>query len=174
MNAPSRTMPPPPLPKKVTVVGWGLFATLLACLAWGLITSGSARWAFVGISALAAVLTVLRRRRLSHIKEGRKTESICSFARALPARDHDTWVIRAVYEELSRMGLAPLRPSDDLKKFWGVDPEDLDDVAVSIAHRARRSLDKTVGNPLYGRAVTVGDLILFFEHQPKLSGHDPS
>jgi hypothetical protein len=122
---------------------------------------------------LSVVLSLLHRRWLKRINEERKEESICSFARALPAKDHDTWVVRAAYEELSRVLNAPLRPSDDIRRFWRMDPDDLDDVAFRIAHRARRSMDDTKKNPMFDRVVTVEDMILFFEYQPKEPNQPP-
>ncbi len=68
---------------------------------------------------------------------------------------------------------APLRPTDDVSKFWRIDPEDLDDIAYRVAHRARRSMDTTKKNPWYDRVFTIEDMILFFEHQPKLPNEAP-
>ncbi|MBI5767979.1 MAG: hypothetical protein HZA93_09290 [Verrucomicrobia bacterium] len=111
---------------------------------------------------------MLHRRRLKHIREERIEESICSFARLLPARAHDTWVVRAVYEELFDFVRAPIRPSDTVERFWGIDGDDLDDMAFRIAERAGRSMDGADKNPFFGRVVTVADMVQFFEHQPKL------
>ena len=129
------------------------------------------RWVLGATVVLLALLTVIDRLRLKRIREKRKDESICTFARSLPARDHDTWVVRAVYEEVSRHVQAPIRPSDDIVRFWGFHDEDLDDAAVRIAHRAGRSMSDTDKNPLYGKVRTAADMIAFLEHQPKLPTH---
>ncbi len=168
MNTPSRMMPPAPAPQKATIAGWLFLAGLLACIAWGLATDAPSRWIFGGASTLIVALTALGYWKQKRIVAERKEESICSFSRALPANQHDTWVVRAVYEELSLLARAPLRPSDDIKKFWGIDGDDLDDVAFRIAHRARRSMDDAQKNPMFDRVVTIEDMILFFEQQPKL------
>jgi hypothetical protein len=172
-------MPASPAPKKATVTGWLVLAVLLAGITWGLISSIPLRWIVAGAFVLIAALTVQLNFQLSRIRKERKEESICTFARALPARAHDTWIVRAVYEELSSIIRAPLRPTDNIEKLWGIVDEDLDDVASRVAHRAGRSMDDTRKNPMFGRVVTVADMVLFFEHQAKLPNqplqrNDPS
>jgi len=142
-------------------------AGLVGGLAWGAFASPPLRWALVGTIALMTVLSVLHGRWLKRIKEERKEESICTFSRALPAKAHDTWVVRAVYEEISQQAGAPIRPSDNVAKFWGIDGDDMDDAVLRIAHRAGRSMADAQKNPLLGSVVTVADMISFIEHQPK-------
>jgi hypothetical protein len=160
-------MPPSPAPQKATFMTWLFLAGMVACLAWGAIVSAPVRWGFLGAFALIAILSVLHRRRLKRIKEERMEESICTFSRALPAKSHDTWVVRAAYEEISHQAGAPIRPSDEVAKFWGIDGDDLDDAILRIAHRARRSMVDVQKNPLCGRVVAVADVIAFIEHQPR-------
>lgn len=138
MNIPSRTMPPSPAPRKPTFTTWLFVAGLVACLAWGAIVSAPLRWILLGGFIVIAPLSVLRHRRRNRIKEQRKDESICTFSRTLPAREHDTWVVRAAYEEIFRQAGAPIRPSDKVETFWGIVGDDLDDAIVRIARRARR------------------------------------
>ena len=160
-------MPPSPASQKATFVTWLVVAAMLAGLAWGAFVSAPLRWILIGTVALMAVLSVVHRRWLKRIKEERTEESICTFSRALPARNHDTWVVRAAYEEISRHAGAPIRPSDNVVKFWGIDGDDLDDAILRIARRARRSMEDVQKNPLCGRVVTVADVIAFIEHQPR-------
>ncbi len=167
MNTPSRTMPRSPAPQKATLATWFALSGLLAFLAWGVAESQPLRWIFSGTFTLLVVLTIAHRIRLKHIREERKEESICTFAWTLPAKSHDTWVVRAVYEEIVDQGEAPNRPSDEVAKFWGIDGDDLDDVAVRVARRAGRSMDEAEKNPLLGKVVTVADMISFIEHQPR-------
>ena len=161
-------MLPPTAPKKLTVVGWIISFALLTGMAWRMVTSVPTRWAIGLVTSLFVVMTILDRYRLKRIKHERKEESICSFARQLPAKHHDTWIVRAVYEELSRELGAPLRPTDDVTRFWHIDPDELDEIAFRIAHRAGRSMDDTKNNPMFDRVVTIQDMIFFFEHQPRL------
>jgi hypothetical protein len=167
MNAPSRTMPPSQAPQKATIATWLVLAGLFAFLAWGVAESQPLRWIMIGTFALLAVLTIVHHIWLKRIREERKKESICTFARALPAKSHDTWVVRAVYQEIAEQAGAPIRPMDEVAKFWGIHGEDLDDVAVRIADRAGRSMDQAEKNPMRGRVVTIADMISFIEHQPR-------
>lgn len=112
------------------------------------------------------VLSIIWHLRMVRLHDIRREESICTFARALPARDHDTWIVRAVYEELSDHFRVPLRPTDDVTKLFGLIDDDAEDIAVRVAYRARRSLENSERNPLHNRVVTVADWIAFFENQP--------
>jgi hypothetical protein len=101
------------------------------------------------------------------MRNERKSESICTFARALFARKHDTWIVRSVYEELSEMCGLPIRPADHLERDLGFVPEDLEDCVEEVSRRAGRSLVATEKNPMFDRVTTVADLVAFLEHQPR-------
>ena len=112
------------------------------------------------------------RPRLASLAAGRQGESICSFARSFDCRAVDTWVIRAVFEELQPYcrfgrGTLPLRPSDDLVGVLCIDEEELDELAEDIADRAGRSMEGCVDNPLYGNVKSVSDLVMFLVKQPR-------
>lgn len=114
-------------------------------------------------------------RQLSHLAEAREGESICEFAREFDTREVDTWIIRAVYEEvqwqLKHVNAAfPLRASDRLKEDLRLDDDDLDmDIAARIEQRTGRSLNESRSNPYFGKVTTVRDLVLFFQSQAKRS-----
>jgi hypothetical protein len=116
------------------------------------------------------------KRRLRSLAHARTGESICTFARELDLGDVDTWVVRAVYEQLQNaLAFAvpgfPIRWSDRLREDLGVDGEDLDlELAIEIAQRTGRSLKSTKDNPYYDKVRTVGDLVMFFNLQPQGSG----
>ena len=125
--------------------------------------------------ALGSLVAVLSRRealRLARMAQSRAGESICQFARSIDCRRVDTWVVRAVYEELQRSLSAavavPLRLTDHLQSDLRLDADDLDDLVVDMAQRARRSLADTSANPLFGKVTTVGDLVEFLQAQPRL------
>ncbi len=125
--------------------------------------------------ALGSLVAVLSRRealRLARMAESRAGESICQFAHAIDCRRVDTWVVRAVYEELQRsLSVAvavPLRVTDHLQRDLRLDADDLDDLVADMAQRARRSLADTSANPLFGKVSTVGDLVEFLQAQPRL------
>jgi hypothetical protein len=112
------------------------------------------------------------RRRLKHLAKLRAGESICEFARSFERNNVDTWVIRAVYEQLQdylgKNPVVPIRAADRLKEDLPIDAEDLEmDLAEEIAQRTGRSLKDTTANPYYGKIRTVEDLVLFFNSQPK-------
>ena len=129
---------------------------------------------FIGVVAIISwigtVFDTQYRRRLAASREG---EDICNFARSFDRRKTDTWILRAVYEELSRFiaigGRAiPVRPADRCEKDLKIDPEDLGDLAEDIAFRARRSMNGAERNPIYGKIERVTDVVTFLEHQPRI------
>ena len=126
----------------------------------------------LALGSLVAVLSRCEALRLARMTQGRAGESICQFARSIDCRRVDSWVVRAVYEELQRSLSAavvvPLRVTDNLQRDLRLDPDDLDDLVVDMAQRARRSLADTSANPLFGKVTSVGDLVEFLQAQPRL------
>jgi hypothetical protein len=171
MRKPSRKMPPTPS-RPMTWTG-ALVLSLLGAGLVALVCCVPAFLAPVGAVILATiVLTFGESRRLARLAADRQGESICSFARSFDCRAVDTWIIRAVFEELQPYcrfgrGTLPLRPNDDLDGDLRIDPEDLEDLAGDIAYRTGRSLEDGVKNPLYGNVKTVSDLVMFFANQPR-------
>lgn len=108
-------------------------------------------------------------RRLARKREG---ESICEFARDFDLRQIDTWIVRAVYEQLQRQlthvhPAFPLRAADRLKEDLLLDDDDLDlDIVEEVEQRTGRSLDGSNANPYFGKVMTVADLVYFFQAQP--------
>jgi hypothetical protein len=172
MKVASRFMPPamnPPLKPVRWLVLAGLVALILYC-AW-------LHPAVVG-SFLAATVVVsiwwnrATRRSLQRLAESRQDETICEFVRCFDARNTDTWILRAVYEELQAY-LAPsypafpLRAEDDLCRDLKIDQQHLDfDIARRVLERTGRSLDGAQLNPLYGKVRTVRDFVNFVADQP--------
>jgi hypothetical protein len=127
--------------------------------------------------AVVAVLSWLHRwsirNHLQAIAASRDGESICTFARAADCRSMDTWIVRAVYEEVqeslaSECSRFPIRWTDRLKEDLCIDPDALDEeLAIDIAKRIGRDIRSTETNPLFGKVETVRDLVLFFHAQPK-------
>lgn len=102
--------------------------------------------------------------------EERKDLSICDFARGFDSRSVDTWVIRAVYEQL-QAALAtkqnvPIKASDNLFDTLKLDEDDFDlDLVEEVAQRTGRSIENFQSNPYYGKVTTARNLVLFFNHQ---------
>ena len=110
----------------------------------------------------------------SSLKEERRNLSICNFAREFDTKTIDTWIIRAVYEEvqseLFTQHKIPMKASDKLYDTLLLDEDDLDlSLAGKIAERCGRSFDDYENNPYCGEVTTVGNLVLFFNHQPLLN-----
>jgi hypothetical protein len=160
-------MPPVNRPTKMTVWHWLVLAAIAAFGLWVLYAYSPLRWVLAGFSVLMVVGAYFGRRYFKRLEEERKEESICSFSRALPAKKHDTWVVRAVYEEVSRFVRVPIRPSDDLEKDLRMHPDDRDDLALEIARRAGRSMKDTQKNPLFDRVKTLADMVALFENQKR-------
>jgi hypothetical protein len=123
----------------------------------------------LGLIAAAATLSERRyRAHLQSIAKSREGESICIFARALPVRQLDAWVVRAVFEQLQSFldGIHqgfPIRASDRLVEDLRVDLDDVGGVLLpEIAQKSGRSLTDIESNPYYGKVVTVDHLIRFF------------
>jgi hypothetical protein len=106
-------------------------------------------------------------RRQKRIAAERSDESICTFARSFDCRAIDTWIIRAVFDEVSDGVTFPPRAEDSLEKDLKFDPDTIDEVVEVVAQRASRSLENYEQNPFYGKLVTVSDLVMFFANQPK-------
>jgi hypothetical protein len=126
---------------------------------------------FFSIIIVASILVnAVRNRKLRKLAEARYGESICSFARSYDLHKIDPYIVRAVYEELIAWtsycsGYVPIRPIDNLE-FYGIDGEDLDDLAIDAAFRSHRSMENAEANPLFGKVKTVDDLIQFISNQP--------
>jgi acyl carrier protein len=156
-------------------LGYAVLAAMLAALfylAWNhpFWTGGS----LVALAILVVVENRWRRVRMAKLAARRpSTEGICEFARSFDSRHIDTWVIRAVYEELHSyfhvVGVnIAIRADDDLAHELGIDSEDLEmDIVLDIAQRTGRSLKDTKQNPYYDKVRTARDLVMFFNAQPK-------
>jgi hypothetical protein len=176
MRVASRLMPTYQ-PKPIGPLGWIVMAAL-AC-AFIYIVASEPKAVSVVLALLFFGFLVSRRaerrveERLREVAAAREGESICEFARAFDPKVVDTWVIRAVYEQLQKQfehvhPSFPLRAEDRLKEDLHLDDDDLDlDVAVQVEERTGRSLDNTGVNPYRGSVRTVRDLVMFFQAQPQ-------
>lgn len=173
MRRPSRLMPHSITTRPASPVGWVLFICLVALLLLALwhrpLPVGGA---LLFLMLLAAGNWLVARRHLRHLAAARNGEDIGVFARLADCRENDTWVVRAVYEQVQlylrpEMEAFPLRWSDRFAEDLRIDEEDLEDIiAPEVAERTGRSLALTGSNPFNGRVRTVGDLVRFFNHQP--------
>lgn len=151
---------------------WPILAILIAGLGCLMYCVPKVLFVFVTVGVMCCIGTIFDARHKRRLVAARDGETICEFARSFD-RKTDTWILRAVYEEVSRYLSVdgrplPIRRADRFQKDFKMHPEDLDDFASDIAFRAQRSLDGAEKNPLRYKIKTVGDLVSFFEHQPKV------
>jgi len=174
MRTPSRRMPKFES-RPVTWVGW-LVQTLIVATIVGFFWEVPKALFFLPFVAVGLFIVArLRKRQLQRMAKNRAGESICTFARSFDCSMTDTWVIRAVYEQLQAylrgdVSAFPLRREDNLVKELGIDCEDLGyDIVDEIATRTGRSLENFEENPYWEKVETVGDLVQFFLHQPRIA-----
>ncbi|WP_444925796.1 hypothetical protein [Microbulbifer sp. TRSA002] len=132
--------------------------------------------ALVGLVLLAIIWGYLEQpkidRHFQHLRDNRKGLSICEFAREFDCKIVDTWIIRAVYEQLQATlptkQLVPIQTSDDFFNTLKLDEDDLYlDLFEEIAQRTGRTLEDYQSNPYFGKVTTVRNLVLFFNHQAR-------
>jgi len=131
---------------------------------------------FAGIVLLIAVWSVIEQpkieRHFAKLCEEREGLSICEFAREFDPRAVDTWIVRAVYEQLQAAlptkQRVPIKASDELFDILMLDEDDLElDLAEEIAQRTGRNINDFENNPYYGKVKTAKSLVLFFNHQAR-------
>lgn len=113
----------------------------------------------------------LNAKRLRGLALYRPYDSICTFARAFDCRQVDTWIIRAVYEELQAVLASdkrpfPIRAEDHLENDLDIDYDTLEEVMEDVAVRADRSFKNGERNPYYDKVHRVRDMVYFLHHQP--------
>ena len=165
------------VPEPVGRWAWVVIAALATGLLYAIVSAPKA--AAVGVAVLLALAgwahidLTKRSLRLKKLAATREGQSICEFARDFDTRQVDTWIIRAVYEHLQEQltyahPAFPVRATDRLKEDLRLDPDDIDlDVLVQVEQRTGRNLNHTRDNPYFGRVQTVGDLVHFFQAQPR-------
>jgi hypothetical protein len=131
---------------------------------------------FIGVILAIAIWVHIENKRLKKkfdiLAKERHELSICDFARSFDCREIDTWVIRAVYEQIQeevfyKESPLPIKADDNLFEVLEIDEEDLAEVMIDkIAQRTRRSLNNMENNPFYGNISTVRDLVGFINAQP--------
>ncbi|MES9990401.1 MAG: hypothetical protein ABW098_00490 [Candidatus Thiodiazotropha sp.] len=173
MRKPSRNMPPYEPPNEpMGIKEWVFIIVMLSVLAF-LVWKEPWTVLLIPLVYLASRYENNRRKmKLSILLEERKEKSICEFARSFEKHKVDTWVIRAVYEQIQEYvampgAKLPLEANDDIFDLLGIDSDDLEmDILEEIAQRTGRSLENTERNKFYGKVQTLEDLVLFLNEQP--------
>jgi hypothetical protein len=159
----SRWMPPVTEPRP-SEFAWGIGALLLPRL-WVLLAA---------IRPLVLGVHSRLERQIRRVAAERAGEDIGTFARAFDRRAEpfDPWVVRSTWDALQPYlafsgGCVPLRPTDRLGEDLLVDLDDVSfDLIPAVARRSGHTLENAKSNPLYGKIVTVGDLVRFITLQP--------
>lgn len=157
-------------------LGYLFVAGLVGGFLWALWAHPAVVGALVALAMGGEAMSRAREKKhFARLLHARPEESICDFARSIDCRDVDTWVVRAVYEELQAC-LAhhrerfPLRVTDRLGADLQIDGDELDlSLVPDIARRTGRDLSSTQANPLFEKVTTVGDLVNFFNAQPRVA-----
>ncbi|AWF82523.1 hypothetical protein BTJ40_17865 [Microbulbifer sp. A4B17] len=132
--------------------------------------------ALVGLGILTIIWGTIEQpkidRHFQRLCNSRKGLSICEFAQEFDRKIVDTWIIRAVYEQLQAAlptkQLVPIQASDELFNTLKLDEDDLDlDLIEEIAQRTGRTLEDYQSNPYYGKVTTARNLVLFFNYQAR-------
>ena len=164
-------MPAAPV-RKTPVWAWLLLILCAGLLAYCLFCVPQA-FALLGVIVfLVGIQYIWEERNRQRLAIERSGETICAFARSFK-RGTDTWILRAVYEEVSKFLAVggkplPVRAEDDCEKDLNMDSEVLDYLAYYIASRSGRSMVDTKSNPLYGKVRTVRDIVNFMENQQRV------
>jgi len=180
MRIPSRNMPKYSFKNNensnnifAIILIFSIYASLLFILLYGFYKEPMQGLSILGIiSFIIMVSTIVEKRRLRNLALERKGEDIGTFARSFEFRKIDTWIIRAVYEELLeyryfKEGVAPIRASDNLRKDIRIDDE-LIEIFDIVIQRTNRTPDDMESNPYYASLSTVKDLVLFLDYQPRV------
>lgn len=150
-------------------VGWLIVAVLLCILL-------AVMW-YAPLLTIGALLLVAVQFYLQHLeatahfrsmKKARPGESITTFAKSFDSKI-DPQVVRAVYEELQfYVPYAPLRRTDEMLKDLQINTEDFEqDISANLSKRTGRTLEGFAKNPYFNKLITVQDVVMFFDMQPK-------
>ncbi len=120
-----------------------------------------------GIVGVVAITIYVDRVKHKRIADERAGESLCTFARSFDCRSIDTWIIRAVYEQVRPLVDFPLRKSDRFDRELDLD-DALEEIAEEVAQRTGRPLNNCESNPWYGKVNTLEDFVAFFSSQPQV------
>lgn len=171
MRTPSRLMSKYK-PQPFGVAGWFVLL-VLACVGFYIL------WMHPLLTVLALALVVglgvyehvKAKLYFNKLMSQRQGESLCTFSRAQDLAGIDTFILRAVYEEIQFdipvQKDFPLRWSDNLYSDLCLQGDNVEDLIERVAQRTGRCIKHAELNPLFGKINTVGELIIFFNHQSK-------
>jgi hypothetical protein len=171
MKTPSRKMPAAPT-RKTSWWAWPILALLLGALIFWIFVTPFLLATLIAFAVFLWIQTISFNQQRRRLAASRSSETICQFARSFDRRT-DTWILRAVYEELSKYLAVdgqpmPVHAEDNWKSDLKIDAEDLDDLSCDVASRSGRSMEGAEHNPFYGEVHTVRDIVAFLQNQPRV------
>jgi len=174
MRVPSRYMPTyeETLTWKSHSIGYALLFVFIGWFLYVIWDEPYLALFFFGVILISSVSGSSLSTTIEKRMQERSYEDIGTFTRSLDYRNIDTWIIRAVYEEIGSEldidgKIFPLRGSDNLYKDLRLDDEDLYYVFNRVMARTGISDLGAEENPYYHKVETVEDMILFLNAQPK-------
>ncbi len=173
MRKPSRNMPPyEPTNDPLGITSWLFIIGLLSVFAYLI---WQEPWLLVIAPMVFSVSYFDNKRRIKKLAillDERKEYSLCEFSRSFERHKVDTWIIRAVYEQIQEYVSfldvkLPLKATDDIFELLEIDSEEFDiDILEEVSQRTGRSMENAERNPFYGKVQTLEDLVLYFNEQP--------
>lgn len=161
--------------RPISPLGWLCLVVLVGLFFWLI-------WRFPYLLFLIPAFILIwmgeNKKRNKHFKDllkDRDDDSICTFSRHFEFSEVDTWVLRAVYEQLQsylngEKENFPIRATDDVFKDLMIDEEDFEyGLIEEIAQRTGRTLVNADSNPYYAKANIIENLVFFFNEQPKIN-----
>src|SRR5687768_10318551 len=154
---PSRRMPA--VVKRPSGLGCKMIvAAILGGLVWVIVTYPAVLVIVAILVVLGCLAAIEDNRRARRLAIKRACESICTFVRGFDYRTIDTWIIRAVFEEIRENRFA-IRADDRLMEDLRIDSDDLDEIAEAVAERTGRPLENVEENPMFEKVRTVRQLV---------------
>ncbi len=169
MKIPSRFMPKyRPEIVKFTWREWIFFILFLFIIGFMFWAKPFALLAVIFVFAFGYILNIIDDKKLQKIALKRKNYNIGDFAKSFDLKNTDTWIIRAVYEELQdclSIKNFPIFADDNITKLFHIDGEEIDELLEIVAQRTGRSLENLEQNPYFNTEPTARNIVLLLNKQ---------
>lgn len=132
-------------------------------------------YAILIVIVLTTIGMVYDHYRMKRIAVRRGKADICGYARSFEYRNVDTRIIREVFDCVQEWAGVydgkpfPVQANDCFDDLYRMDPEDLEDIYLEVAHKLCISTEREEDNPYFNQVKNVKELVLFLHHQPKVS-----
>ena len=123
---------------------------------------------------VTVIWMIIDHQRMKKIAVERGDPNICEYARSFDYRNVDTKIMREVWNEL-QLNLGnyngkpfPIKAEDIFKETYHLDPDDLDDIYLSVADCLGIDTANPQSNPYFNQVNNVKNLVLFLHNQPRV------